>query len=183
MMKAIALAFTAVLIGATPALANGMPNGMQGTASAGAQNAVQVVVPVRNIARGDIISADDLTTRTVANGNLFSGVASAVGQLAGKQARRYLRLGQPVRIGDVRAPILVTKGATVTMRFHVPGITLTAVGKAMSSGGRGELVTVLNPVSYRQITATVTGPGTVSVGGSMNTISANAAPEQLAERN
>jgi flagella basal body P-ring formation protein FlgA len=179
MMKALILILAAALIGVTPALADGM----QAMASPRAQNSVQVVVPVRNIARGDIISAADLEIRTVANGHLFSGVASSAGQLTGKQARRYLRLGQPVGIGDVRAPILVTKGSTVTMRFHVPGVTLMAVGKAMSSGGRGELVTVLNPVSYRQITATVTGPGTVSVGGSTNIISANAAPEQLAARN
>jgi len=173
-MKALVFALTAVLLGATPALAGAAP-------AANAQsNAVRIVVPVRNIARGDVITAADLSTKTVPNGNLFSGVATAVDQLAGKQARRYLRLGQPVRVADVRAPILVTKGSTVTMVFHAPGITLTAVGKAMSEGGMGEPVTVLNPVSYRQITATVTGPGTVTAGGMDNTVSADPAPAQLA---
>jgi flagella basal body P-ring formation protein FlgA len=82
--------------------------------------------------------------------------------LSGMQARRFLRAGEPVRADDVRRPILVAKGSLVTMNFTVPGITLTATGKAMSEGGMGETVTVLNPVSYRQITAIVTGAGEVS---------------------
>ncbi len=43
-------------------------------------------------------------------------------QLDGKQARRFLHVGEPVRATDVRAPILVTKGSTVTMTFRAPGI-------------------------------------------------------------
>jgi hypothetical protein len=42
---------------------------------------------------------------------------------------------------------------------------------------------VLNPVSYRQVSATVTGPGTVAVGGTDNTISAGPAPAQVAASN
>lgn len=148
--------------------------------SAAIQNGVRLVVPTRNIARGDIIADSDLSYDTVPASHAFGGAATAIDQLAGKQARRFLRVGQPVRGSDVRAPILVTKGSTVTMTFSAPGISLTAVGKAMSEGGMGEMVTVLNPVSYRQITATVTGPGTVSAGSATSTITADAAPAQVA---
>jgi flagella basal body P-ring formation protein FlgA len=75
-----------------------------------------------------------------------------------------LHAGEPLRRSDVRRPILVTKGSTVTLTFDAPGLTLIAVGKAMSEGGIGETVTVLNPVSYRQVTAVVTGPGEVRAG-------------------
>jgi flagella basal body P-ring formation protein FlgA len=61
----------------------------------------------------------------------------------------------------VRKPIVVTKGETVTMTFDAPGVSLTATGRALSEGGVGESVTVINPVSFRQVMATVTGPGTV----------------------
>jgi flagella basal body P-ring formation protein FlgA len=47
------------------------------------------------------------------------------------------------------------------MTFDAPGVTLTVIGKAMSEGGMGETVTILNPVSYRQVTAVVTGTGQV----------------------
>lgn len=178
-MKTLPLTLAAVMtIGlglglASPALADAAP-------AAAVKNGVRLVVPTRNIARGDIIADSDLSYDTVPASQAFGGAAAAIDQLAGKQARRFLRVGQPVRASDVRAPILVTKGSTVTMTFKAPGISLTAVGKAMSEGGKGEMVTVLNPVSYRQITATVTGPGTVSAGDISNTVTADAAPAQVA---
>lgn len=140
---------------------------------------LRIVVPARTIARGDVISESDLTYTNVAARRVFPGVVTGFNQLDGKQARRILRAGEPVRVDDVRAPILVTKGSRVTVTFHAPGIALTAIGKAMSEGGLGDSVTVLNPASYRQITATVTGPGTVAAGDVSNTVS-NGAPAQLA---
>jgi flagella basal body P-ring formation protein FlgA len=174
MMKTAFLALAAILMAASPALADTAPAGASQTAAT-----VRIVVPARNIARGDIVSAGDLTYANVSARRAFAGVITDPAKLAGKQARRMLRVGESVRVSDVRAPILVTKGSTVTMVFHAPGITLTAVGKAMNEGGLGEPVTVLNPVSYRQITATVTGPGTVAAGDISNTIHADA-PAQLA---
>jgi hypothetical protein len=50
------------------------------------------------------------------------------------------------------------------MTFDLPGLSVAAVGKAMSEGGLGESVTVVNPVSFRQVIGTVTGPGTVRAG-------------------
>ena len=50
------------------------------------------------------------------------------------------------------------------MSFDAPGVTLTAIGKAMNEGGLGETVTILNPVSFRQITGVVTGSGQVRAG-------------------
>ena len=66
----------------------------------------------------------------------------------GMEARRMLRAGEAVRADDVRRPIVVTKGQTVTMTFEAPGVQLTAMGRAMSEGGVGDTVTVQNPVSY-----------------------------------
>ncbi|HSZ73616.1 MAG TPA: flagellar basal body P-ring formation chaperone FlgA, partial [Rhizomicrobium sp.] len=85
-------------------------------------------------------------------------------QLDGMQTRRVLRAGEAVRADDVRKPVLVTKGSTVTMTFSAPGVQLSATGKAMSEGGLGETVVVLNPVSYRQVSATVIGAGQVRAG-------------------
>jgi flagellar basal body P-ring formation protein FlgA len=123
----------------------------------------RIVVPARDIARGETIGDSDLTYQTIAADKMPPSVATAMADLDGKQARRYLRAGQPVRLDDVRMPILVTKGSTVTVLFSEPGIALVATGRAMSEGGLGESVVVLNPVSYRQITGTVTGAGTVRV--------------------
>jgi len=135
-----------------------------------AADETQIVVPAHDIARGETIADSDLAFIKVPAGQLSGGAVTALDALVGHETRRFLRAGEPVRGSDVRMPVLVAKGSTVTMTFTAPGISLTAIGKAMSEGGMGEMVTVLNPVSYRQVTCTVTGPGQVAAGGPQNSL-------------
>jgi flagella basal body P-ring formation protein FlgA len=127
----------------------------------------RVAVPSRDIARGEIIADSDLVYGTAQASQMRSGTITSVAELSGMQARRYLRAGELVMASDVRKPIVVTKGETVTMTFDVPGVSLTATGRALSEGGIGETVTVINPVSFRQVMATVTGPATVRAEAAM----------------
>jgi flagella basal body P-ring formation protein FlgA len=131
---------------------------------------VRVVVPAHDIARGDTISESDLTYATVDGAALMSGVPTKMDEIKGMQARRVLSAGQPFRGDDVRRPIVVTKGETVTMQFSVPGVELSAMGRAMSEGGIGDNVTVQNPASYRMISAIVIAPGTVRATGTISPV-------------
>lgn len=125
----------------------------------------RIVVPVRDIGRGEVVSASDFAL-VPAVGMTVSGVATAAIQVSGLEARRALRSGEPVRLQDFRHPVVVTKGSTVSMSYEVPGVSLNATMRAISAGGVGEMVTVQNPVSFRQVSAVVTGPGQVrAVGG------------------
>jgi len=126
---------------------------------------VRVVVPAHDIARGDTIGENDLAFATVDGSALMSGVPTKMEEIKGMQARRMLSAGHPFRVEDVRRPVVVTKGQTVTMQFAAPGVELTAMGRAMSEGGVGDTVTVQNPVSYRMVSAIVVAPGTVSATG------------------
>jgi flagella basal body P-ring formation protein FlgA len=126
---------------------------------------VRVVVPAHDITRGDTIVESDLTYATVDGASLMSGVPTKIDEIKGMQARRTLTAGQPFRADDVRRPIVITKGETVTMEFEAPGVELTAMGRAMSEGGVGDTVTVENPASYRMISAIVLAPGTVRATG------------------
>jgi flagella basal body P-ring formation protein FlgA len=157
-----AISFAAPIM---PALADTLP-----------ADSVRVVIPAHDIARGEVIAKADLSYGTLPSTSSVSGLITSVGDLEGREARRLLRAGETVRVDDVRRPILVTKGSTVTMTFELPGVSLTAIGRAVSEGGLGESVTVLNPVSYRQITATVTGAGQVKAGGSSVIVTAEANP-------
>jgi flagella basal body P-ring formation protein FlgA len=125
---------------------------------------IRIVVPAHDIARGEVIADSDLTYGTAERGAMFGNVVTSMNQIDGMQTRRVLRAGEAVRADDVRKPVLVTKGSTVTMTFNAPGVELSATGKAMSEGGLGETVIVLNPVSYRQVSAVVTGAGQVRAG-------------------
>lgn len=137
-----------------------------------ADSGMRVVVPNRDIARGETIGESDLVYGTISATNVFSGIATAMDSLKGMEARRMLRAGEIVRTDDVRHPVVVAKGSIVTMTFQAPGVTLTASGRALSEGGVGETITVQNPASFRQISCIVTGPGAVRAASSVLNIAA-----------
>ena len=134
---------------------------------------VRIVVPAREIARGETISDADLTYATVAGNALMSGTVTSFDSLKGMQTRRLLHTGEMVRADDVRHPIVVQKGQVVTMTFDAPGVDLSATGRAMSEGGIGDTVTVQNPASFRMINAVVTAAGTVRATGPVSALASN----------
>ena len=158
MMRKILFYFS--LFAIMPALFLGSGSAFAGT--------VRIVVPSHDIARGETISEGDLAFTTVDGSALMSGVPTKIEEVKGMQTRRMLVAGQPFRAEDVRRPIVVTKGQTVTMQFLAPGVELTAMGRAMSEGGVGDTVTIQNPISYRMIAGTVVAPGTVRATGPIN---------------
>ena len=138
---------------------------------------MDVVVPAHDIARGAVLAEGDLTTKSIAVMRVNDGIVRNASDAAGREAKRALRAGEFLRNSDLKRPALVAKGANVTMVFEAPGIHLTAVGRALAEGGEGDTIAVLNPTSYRQVGAVVTGPGTVRVGpGTMAPATMNAKP-------
>ena len=129
--------------------------------SAPGATTIRIVVPTRDILRGEVIGDSDLTFSDFTGTALAPSTVTKFEVLTGMQTRRTLRTGESLRAEDVRRPVVVTKGQTVTMVFRVPGVELSAVGRAMGEGGVGDTVTVQNPASFRMIAATITGPGTV----------------------
>ena len=142
-----------------------MPAALLAVADSAFAATVRIVVPAHDINRGDTIGESDLTYATVDGAQLMSGVPTKMEEVKGMQARRTLSAGQPFRADDVRHPIVITKGQTVTMEFDAPGVQLTAMGRAMSEGGVGDTVTIQNPASYRMISGIVIAPGTVRATG------------------
>jgi flagella basal body P-ring formation protein FlgA len=125
---------------------------------------IRIVVPAHDIMRGEVIGETDLTYAEVPDA-IPATTITKFADLTGMQTRRMLRAGQGVRPDDVRRPVVVSKGQTVTMTFSAPGVELSAMGRAMSEGGIGDTVTVQNPASFRMVSATVTGAGTVRAEG------------------
>jgi len=135
--------------------------------SAFAQNAgdqVDVVIPAHDIARGAVIGDGDLASKSIPALRANNAIIRTMSDALGKEAKRALRAGEFLRASDLKRPTLVAKGAMVTIVFEVPGVTLTATGRALAEGGEGDSIPVLNPTSYRQVVAVVTAPGTVRVG-------------------
>ena len=125
---------------------------------------VDVVVATRELPRGAVITEADLGYTPVPAARANSSIVRSIADLAGMETRRVLRAGELIRNIDVKRHALVTKGSTVTIIFEATGVSLSATGRAMTDGADGDVVTVLNPTSYRQIQALVVAPGTVRVG-------------------
>lgn len=126
---------------------------------------VRVVVPAHDIPRGQTISESDLTYATVPGNALMAGVVTSIVAAKDMEARRMLHAGEVFRADDVRHPVVVTRGETVTMLFEAPGVELSATGRAMNEGGVGDTVMVQNPASFRMINGVISAPGTVVATG------------------
>ena len=122
----------------------------------------RVPVPIAAIARNHIIMFEDITWVRLADNEIGNALTKAE-DMIGKSARRNLAKGKPVQGADLQAPRIVLRNQLVTVVYRIPGMTLTARGRALRDAAAGESVSVLNLSSNRTIVATATGPGQVSV--------------------
>ena len=148
---------------ATPApVANTARPAMPAAQITGAQTAGQVLVLVRDVPRGHVLSADDLSwqdanpARPIRNG--------ADMQLAvGLEVRRALKAGQPVLSADLKQPTLIRKGEPVKLVYVSAGVRLSVDGVAQNEAAKGEAVRVLNSYSKRTIDAVAEASGEARV--------------------
>lgn len=127
------------------------------------QEIVEVPVLARRIAPGDVIGHGDIEWLAMPADRVAGNVVTEAADLVGSSPRRGLRAGTPVRVSEVGAPILVEKNQMVLLRVQTPSMQLTAQGRAMQEGARGEIVRVLNTTSNAVVTGTVAGSGLVMV--------------------
>jgi flagellar basal body P-ring formation protein FlgA len=122
-------------------------------------------VPVlrRQVQTGEIVRADDVTQVEAREDTLRRDALVDVERVVGQSARRSLRPGEILRDGDLRAPVLVARNGLVTIMLRVGSMSLTAQGRALDEGARGETVRIMNVQSKRTIEAQVVGPDTVVV--------------------
>jgi flagellar basal body P-ring formation protein FlgA len=121
------------------------------------------VVPNRTIGRGEVIRAGDLAVERRPRAEVTGEVPATIAEVAGRAARQALRQGVPVRRTDLAKPEMVKRDDNVNLIYEVPGILLTTRGKALESGGEGDLISVLNPQSKRTVQGIVTGFGRVDI--------------------
>jgi flagellar basal body P-ring formation protein FlgA len=119
-----------------------------------------VAVPVRGLARGEIVKAADVTIERRPKADFREGGAAAAEPI-GLAVRRPVRAGEPLRVTDLMRPEIVQRNESVTLVYEVPGITVTIRGKALDSGSEGDLISVLNIQSKRTVQGVVAGPARV----------------------
>ena len=126
---------------------------------------IEAPVLLQSVRRGEIIGADDIDWIELRADRLPATVITDPGELIGRTPRRTLRPGEPIRAGDVRIPIVVAKGSSVTMTYRTPTMVLAAPGRALEDGAMGETIRVLNSQTKVVVEATVSGSTLVTVAG------------------
>ncbi len=136
--------------------------GIGQTSQAGpAQAEGQVLVLVRDIMRGDVITANDVEMRAQPQGRPLRGVD--MDAVIGMETRRTLKAGQAVQVSDIKAATVIRKGDPVAIVYNAPGVSLSVDGVAQNEAALGQPVRVLNNYSKRSIDAVATGHGEASV--------------------
>jgi flagellar basal body P-ring formation protein FlgA len=122
-------------------------------------------IPVlrRAISPGEIIRKEDIEISNRREDQVARDAITDPLRLIGTTPRSRLRIGEPVRENETRAPVLVARNAQVLIRLVHGPMTLTAQGKAEEEGARGDVIRVRNMHSNKTIEAIVTGPDSVAV--------------------
>jgi flagella basal body P-ring formation protein FlgA len=124
---------------------------------------VSVPVVRRAVNPGDVIRAVDIEWSNVREDQLRADVATSAEQLVGNTPRIRLRPGEPIRQADTHPPVLVNRNATVSIVVETSAMRLTALGRALDDGARGQTIRVTNLQSRQTIEAIVVGPDLVTV--------------------
>lgn len=126
----------------------------------------KVTVPAlaRDINRGEILTAADLTTTTITEAQLVNNVLVGVEAIIGRIAQQNLRSGQLVHSFNIARPIAVERGKMVTIIYAAPMMNLTAQGVAQEQGGVGDAIRVVNAKSNTTLVAEVIDARTVRIG-------------------
>ncbi len=123
----------------------------------------QVVVAARTIDAQEIIASDALRLERMDTGRLTSYITDA-NQVLGLASRRSIAIGTPITSSMVVKPVLIKRGALVTIVARMGDIEVTATGQALQDGAQGQLIRVQNMNSKRMIAAQVVDASTVLVG-------------------
>lgn len=130
----------------------------------GAMHAV-VDVPVLagTMRNGHVIKARDITFQKERAKRLNHDVILNPENLIGMTPRRMVIEGQAIKVSEVEAPQIVRRGQNVTITFKSGAMVLTAMGKALENGSKGDLIRVVNANTSRTVAATITAEKEVRV--------------------
>ena len=124
---------------------------------------VNIPVLVRSVQRGEMIRSSDLDYVQKRRQAVGRNTILDIDRIIGKTPRRYLQTGKPIRMADLRMPILVSKGKLVTLTLKNRHMLITAQGKALEDGAKGDVIRVTNTRSRQTVQGVVTAPNRVSM--------------------
>lgn len=128
----------------------------------------EVVVARRAINQKATIREEDLDTveRTYDDSAVIP--TATMDAVVGRQAKRFIRVGQSLRLADLQTVPVIKRGEIVDVFSLVAGIEVRSVGKAMGNGGLGDVIEIQTGARRRdRLSAIVTGIRQVSITGAV----------------
>ena len=119
-----------------------------------------VVVALRPIARGAVITASDVelqTLESVPTATSRRVPVTSIEELIGMEARQPIAAGEVIFTDQVQAPVLVKRGEIITVVSQVGSIRVRTTARARQDGSRGELVQIESLGNARTYDARVIG--------------------------
>ncbi|GJL84369.1 MAG: flagellar basal body P-ring biosynthesis protein FlgA [Micavibrio sp.] len=113
--------------------------------------------------KGTIIGKRDIEFVDLPSRSVNHDYIRNADDLRGMTPRRILHAGKPIQTSEIQAPRIVERGDFVTMIFEDGMLSLTAKGKALENGAKGDFIRVVNTGSNRTVEAVVTAEREVTV--------------------
>ncbi|MCB0393021.1 MAG: flagellar basal body P-ring formation protein FlgA [Bdellovibrionales bacterium] len=122
----------------------------------------RVPVARRNMQIGEPIQMDDYEFEIRDVTNEVDTFPSRI-KLVSSEMKRARTLGQPIRLGDLKAPRLVKRGETVRALFKGNNWKIQFSGVAQGDGSQGEQIEIMNMNNKKKMMARIVEQGLVEV--------------------
>lgn len=122
-----------------------------------------VVMAVRSIAKGEIITAGDVHLSTVDTSRLPAGYLTNTNDAMGLVARRNINMGVPITKSLLDKEVLIKRSDVINLLSKVNGVEIVVPGMAMQNGRVGDKIRVKNTLSNKVVMGRVIDDKTVQV--------------------
>ncbi len=122
-----------------------------------------VVIAVRDIPRGKIITEKDISIRQTPLSRSMGSPIWDMYSVVGMSAKKLIPSGAHIRLEDIESPVVVKRNQVVPVEYMQGNISISAKVKVLSDARIGERVRCMYLNSDQQFEATVQSDGTVKV--------------------
>lgn len=116
------------------------------------------VVATRTLRAGIVIVPQDVRIAADQEGSI-----SDPAQVIGQELRVMVSEGRPVQPEFIGAPTIVARNQIVTLIYEKGVLRIAAEGRALTAGGAGQMVRVMNNASRVTVVGRIASDGTVIV--------------------
>jgi flagella basal body P-ring formation protein FlgA len=121
-------------------------------------------VPAATIYPGEVIDADDLTSRRFqTTPQSLSGIATDEEQVIGKETRRRLIAGRPISLAALTKPVTIRRGAPGIAFYREDGFSISTPVIALEDGSSGDIIDVRATANGSVIQVEVKSNGELAV--------------------